>query len=196
MEKVLCDMPWTSTKARKSTHLGLLLSRFLKVGVDASFQLNAFSDPNGDPLTYSVSGLPAGMWFDAASRTINGSASAGSYAITIHANDGCGGVGTATFTLTVQANNAPAAPAIATMNMQVGTGVGVVLPAFSDPDSDPVTHNVPTLPPGLWWDEPGRVEFLGRSSLAFTRLLQHDFKSNSPIWGCSGGMVPRNGPLH
>ncbi|KRG78436.1 hypothetical protein ABB30_03760 [Stenotrophomonas ginsengisoli] len=131
--------------------------RTIKAGVATSIQLNAFSDPNGDPLTYSVSGLPAGMWFDAASRTINGSASAGSYAITIHANDGRGGVGTATFTLTVQANNAPAAPAIATMNMQVGTGVGVVLPAFSDPDSDPVTHNVPTLPPGLWWDAASRT---------------------------------------
>lgn len=132
-------------------------NRNIKSGVATSFQLNAFSDPNGDPLTYSVSGLPAGMWFDAANRTINGTASAGSYAITIYANDGRGGVGSATFTLNVQANNAPTAPGIGTMNMQVGTGVGVVLPAFSDPDFDPVTHNISALPPGLWWDANSRT---------------------------------------
>lgn len=132
-------------------------NRNIKSGVATSFQLNAFSDPNGDPLTYSVSGLPAGMWFDAANRTINGTASAGSYAITIYANDGRGGVGSATFTLNVQANNAPTAPGVGTMNMQVGTGVGVVLPAFSDPDFDPVTHNISALPPGLWWDANSRT---------------------------------------
>ncbi|MBN7836300.1 putative Ig domain-containing protein [Stenotrophomonas maltophilia] len=131
--------------------------RTIKSGVATSIQLDAFSDANGDPLTYSVSGLPAGMWFDAANRTINGSASAGSYAITIYANDGRGGVGTATFTLTVQANNAPTAPNIGTMNMQVGTGVGVVLPAFTDPDYDPVTYSISTLPPGLWFDANSRT---------------------------------------
>ncbi|PWB29856.1 hypothetical protein DCO49_00360 [Stenotrophomonas sp. SPM] len=152
-------------------------NRIIKSNVATSIQINAFSDANNDPLTYSVSGLPSGMWFDAASRTINGAAAAGTYAITIYANDGRGGVGTATFTLTVQANNNPTAPSIGTLQMQVGTGVGVVLPEFPDPDYDPVTYSISTLPPGLWFDANSRT-IGGTPSQPGTYWVQLDGRDN------------------
>ncbi|GAB3673562.1 hypothetical protein GCM10028792_09330 [Salinisphaera aquimarina] len=78
----------------------------------------AFRDADQDPLTYSASGLPAGLAIDADSGLITGTlgsdASAnGPYTVTVTADDGNGATVTNTFTLT-PANRAPnAAPDIA-----------------------------------------------------------------------------------
>ena len=74
------------------------------------------SDPDGDDLTYSVTGLPAGLMIDPATGEITGtldnSASQGGpngdgvYTITVTADDGEGGTITDTFELTVT-NPAP-----------------------------------------------------------------------------------------
>jgi len=75
-----------------------------------------FSDPDGDDLTYTVTGLPAGLMIDPMTGeitgTIDNSASQGGpnsdgvYTITVTADDGEGGTVTDTFTLTVT-NPAP-----------------------------------------------------------------------------------------
>ncbi|WP_210131308.1 putative Ig domain-containing protein [Stenotrophomonas rhizophila] len=136
---------------------GSMGNRTIKSNVPTSLQVSGFSDPNGDAMTYSAGGLPPGMWFDPATLTLNGPATAGTYTVTIYANDGRGAVGSYSFVLTVQANNAPSVPSIGNLSMQVGTGVGVVLPAFPDPDGDPVTYQLSALPPGLWWDANSRM---------------------------------------
>lgn len=161
--------------------VGSMGGRTIKAGVSTSVQVAPFSDANGDALTYSASGLPAGMSFDPANRTINGSAAAGTYAITIYANDGRGGVGTTTFTLIAQANNAPKAPAIGNLAMQVGTGVGVAMPAFPDPDGDPVAYHMTELPPGLWWDANSRV-IGGTPSQAGSYLVRMGAADNRGGW--------------
>ena len=55
---------------------------------DFQFPANTFSDPNNDPLMYSIVGLPDGLTFNAASRRISGtSTQAGMFPIVITATD-------------------------------------------------------------------------------------------------------------
>ncbi len=75
----------------------------------------AFSDPDGDLLNYSATGMPAGLTIDVAtgiiSGTIDHSASqinGGAYTITVYADDGRGGTVSTTFVWTVT-NPAPVA---------------------------------------------------------------------------------------
>ena len=72
-----------------------------------------FVDPDGDDLTYTATGLPAGLSIDPATGEITGTLQAdasqvggGVYPITITANDGEGGIAVDTFDLTVT-NPAP-----------------------------------------------------------------------------------------
>jgi large repetitive protein len=105
----------------------------------------AFSDPDGDPLTFAATGLPAGLVIDAVtgviSGTINRSASqvnGGVYTVVVTASDGKGGTITSTFTWTV-ANPAPvAANDSATANEDTALRIPV-LANDSDPDGDPLT---------------------------------------------------------
>lgn len=71
-----------------------------QVGVAASLQLVA-SDPNGDVLRYSASGLPTGLSIDAASGLIGGIPTAGgTFNVTVAASDGVN-TATANFTWTI-----------------------------------------------------------------------------------------------
>src|SRR6185369_10304649 len=69
------------------------------------FAADTFRDPDNDPFTYSVSGLPPGLTFDNATRTFSGApAQAGVFPVTVAAHDGGTPslVATNTFTLTVR----------------------------------------------------------------------------------------------
>ncbi len=81
-----------------------------QAGVDAtSFTYNtgtAFSDVEGDTLTFSASGLPAGVSIDTNTGVISGTFAndasvGGPYTVTVTANDGNGGMTSANFVLTV-----------------------------------------------------------------------------------------------
>ncbi|MGH8076658.1 MAG: putative Ig domain-containing protein, partial [Lysobacter sp.] len=111
-----------------------------------SYTVPAFSDPNGDPLAYSAGALPAGVSFNASTRTFSGSPSAlGTSTLTVTANDGRGGVTNASFTLTVS-NTAPVAPSIATQTTTAGVAWGYTIPAFTDPNGDALTYAASGLP--------------------------------------------------
>ncbi|MBM7341799.1 putative Ig domain-containing protein [Pantoea coffeiphila] len=74
-----------------------------------------FNDADGDDLTWSVSGLPDGLSFDADSRTLSGRAATdGSYLITVSVTDPYGGVASRTFTLTIQPAGAGVSPVVMT----------------------------------------------------------------------------------
>lgn len=85
------------------------------LGWQQTLPADLFNDPDGDALSWQVSGLPDGLSFDADSRTLSGrAADAGSYAIVVSVTDPYGGVATRTFTLTVQPAGAGVSPVVLT----------------------------------------------------------------------------------
>ena len=110
----------------------------------------SFSDIDGDTLSFSAAGLPAGLTIDALTGEISGTLSAdasqggpgsnGVYSVTVTANDGNGGTVSESFTWTV-GNPAPVATDdgfTAAADAPVAV-VGNALGNDSDPDGDALT---------------------------------------------------------
>ena len=105
----------------------------------------AFSDPDGDALTFAAAGLPAGLTINPATGVISGTidhsasqVNGGVYAITVTASDGRGGIVTQTFSWTVT-NPAPGA---VNDNATTNEDTAVQIPVLAndvDPDGDPLT---------------------------------------------------------
>jgi Domain of unknown function (DUF4347)/Putative Ig domain/Bacterial Ig domain len=116
-----------------------------------------FADTNGDPLTYTATGLPLGLSIDPTTGVIFGtvdhSASvAGPYTVTVIASDGKGGFTPQTFTFGV--NNIPPVVAAVVPNQNVHDGAPFTLPIASNfkdggVDSDTLTYIASGLPVGL-----------------------------------------------
>jgi len=105
------------------------------------------TDPDGTALTYSATGLPAGLAIDPATGVISGTVgfdAAPSYSVVVTASDGSL-TGTASFTWTVtNTNRAPVANA-ATFQTPRNRPVSGFLTA-SDPDGDSVTFSIVKQP--------------------------------------------------
>ncbi|MEN3068951.1 beta strand repeat-containing protein [Uliginosibacterium sediminicola] len=120
-----------------------------------------FSDPDGDALSWSVSGLPSGLSFDAATRTLSGTlSSSGSYTLTVTATDPSGAQAQRSFSLSVEAANAAPLASEASYSLSaatVGQAYQVTLPSslFSDADGDALSWSVSGLPSGLSFDATG-----------------------------------------
>ncbi len=134
---------------------GVIDSDGQDVNIDIS---SAFSDLDGDALTYSISGLPPGLSFNPATGQITGTIDPNAsnpsgdkdYPITIIASDGMGGTVTATFTWNVL-NIPPAASNDAVTTPEDTPVVATVLSNDFDPDGDPIsiTHiNGTPISPG------------------------------------------------
>lgn len=151
---------------------GSLTDQTATVGMAFTYDLPAglFTDPNGDTLTLSATGLPAGLSFDASG---NGSISGmpttdGTVTVTITASDPDDASASGSFMLTVNPaaddNNAPVADgSIAEQSATVGTPFSLDLPAdlFSDPDGDELTLTASALPAGLSFDASGNGSISG-----------------------------------
>jgi cellulase/cellobiase CelA1 len=72
------------------------------VGTAASLQVQASDSASGQTLTYSASGLPAGLSINSATGLISGTpTTAGTDSVTVTATDGTGASGSAAFTWTI-----------------------------------------------------------------------------------------------
>ncbi|WP_128545721.1 CotH kinase family protein [Larkinella soli] len=128
-----------------------------------STTLAAFTDPDNNPLTYSLTGtLPSGVGFNATTRVLSGTPTAtGTFSLTYTANDGQASTNT-TVSLTVNpevppANQPPTAPTIPELTATVNTAYSTTLPAFTDPNGDALTYTLSTPPAGLTFNATSRV---------------------------------------
>ena len=146
---------------------GALSDRATSDGAVVSYATaNAFADPNGPPLTYSATGLPAGLTIDPTTGVISGTVdrnastvSGGIYAISVTVDDGQGGTATSSFHLT-STNQAPKVQA-PTANQTNTDGQAItpvsVATAFADSNGDPLTYTASNLPKGLSIDASGTI---------------------------------------
>ena len=138
----------------------------------ADWVLPEAADGDGE-LTYSVSTLPAGLEFDAATRTLAGTpteATDGAVEVTYTVMDADDDTGTLTFSITIAAEGTlPVFAGDAAINAQVYTvGTAItdwVLPEAADGDGE-LTYSVSTLPAGLEFDAATRT--LGGTPTAAT----------------------------
>ncbi|HYC03493.1 MAG TPA: Ig-like domain-containing protein, partial [Azospirillaceae bacterium] len=124
------------------------------IGTALEFTLPAglFSDPEGQTLTYAVSGLPSGLSFDPATLKVTGTpTAAGDATISVTASDGALSSDAATFTLTVSA-----APVVAPPPPPPPPPVVVTPPVVTPPliVVIPPPTTTPDLPPPL---EPNKI---------------------------------------
>ena len=122
-----------------------------------------FTDADQDNLTWSVSGLPDGLTFNAETHTISGSTtSTGSFTLTVTATDTTGASTETTLTLAVEqiANRAPEANADASTTLTSAVenqaySLQLDSTLFSDADSiyhDTLSWQVSGLPEGISFD--------------------------------------------
>ena len=124
------------------------------VAVSLTLPADLFNDPDGDSLQWSVSGLPAGYSFNAATRTLSGAATtAGVYTLTITVTDGDGA--STSRELSMRVNTAPqTGDGTATFTQLFGEPVNIVLAdnLFNDADGDALSWQIANLPDGLSFD--------------------------------------------
>lgn len=119
-----------------------------KINTVIDLQIEA-SDVDGDPLTYSATGLPPGLNIGSTSGLITGTITyAGSFGTTILVGDGLGGSTVAEFTWTVTPQNAANITNPGDQTAKVDDVVNLAISA-SDPDGDAITYTASGLPAGL-----------------------------------------------
>ncbi len=144
---------WTVTNTNRAPVLSDPGSQTSAEGETVALTLAA-TDPDGDALTYSASGLPTGLSVNTATGVITGTlgytVSAGSpYSVTFTADDGNGGIEMTTLTWTVDdRNGAPALSDPGTQTSAEGETVTLALRA-TDPDGDGLGYAASNLPVGL-----------------------------------------------
>src|SRR6185436_19232703 len=109
------------------------------------------TDPDGDPLTFSATGLPPGLTVNPTTGEISGTlayTAAGAYTVTVSATDGSLTT-SETFHWTVtNTNRAPVVTAPADQTSAEGAVITLPIVA-TDPDGEPLTFSATGLPPGL-----------------------------------------------
>lgn len=159
-----------------------------------------FSDPEGDPLTYTATGLPPGLTINTSTGLITGtldpSASqgntagnpAGTYTVVVEADDGKGHTVTQTFTYTVT-NPSPVATNDVVSTPEDTPATGNVLTNDTDPDGDTLTvtgYVVNGTPVAVIPGMPGVVLIPGAGTLSISSNGSYTF-TPVPDWH---GTVP------
>ena len=112
------------------------------------------TDNSGQAVTNKVEGLPAGITFDEATSTINGTPSeVGSYDITVTTTDESGNATETTFTIDVEDTTKPTVKSVADQTQEVNTEITPIKIEATDNSGQAVTNKVEGLPAGITFDE-------------------------------------------
>jgi hypothetical protein len=141
---------WTVTNVNRAPTLSTIANQTHAENTAVSLQL-AGSDPDGQALSYSVSGLPPSLSVNPATGLISGTlsyTSAGTHSVTATVSDGSLSA-SQTFTWTVtNVNRPPTLDLVADQTHAENTAVSLQL-AGNDPDGQTLTYTATGLPPSL-----------------------------------------------
>ncbi len=122
------------------------------VGTAASVQVHATDSATGQTLTYSATGLPAGLAINASSGLISGTpTTAATSSVTIKATDTTGASGTAALTWTINGtgSNTVTVTNPGTQSGTVGIAASVQVHATDSASGQTLTYSATGLPAGL-----------------------------------------------
>jgi hypothetical protein len=118
------------------------------VSQSATLQLSG-GDPEGNPVTYSVSGLPPGLSVNASTGFIAGVPNTvGTFSVVASVSDGSLSTSRTFLWTVVSGNSPPVLTNPGSLITDVGQSVSLQLTA-SDPDGQPISFTAAGLPPGL-----------------------------------------------
>jgi PKD repeat protein len=122
-----------------------------QVGTAASLQMAATDSASGQTLTYSATGLPAGLSINSSSGLISGTpTTAGTSSVTVTVTDGTGASGTASFSWTINAvQNVVTVTNPGAQTGTVGTAASLQIHATDSASKQTLTYSATGLPAGL-----------------------------------------------
>lgn len=121
----------------------------VKAGQTLTFQVSA-TDPEGQPLTYTSSGVPSGASFNQGTRTFTWSpieSQVGDYNVTFFASDGTNTVSIIVKITVTSANTPPVFNPVGDQQINEGQLLSFQVVA-TDVDSDPLTYSISNQPQG------------------------------------------------
>jgi hypothetical protein len=122
------------------------------VGTAVSLQISATDSASGQTLTYSATGLPAGLSINSSTGLISGTpTTAGTSSVTVTATDTTGAHGSATFTWTISTTtgNTVTVTNPGSQTGTVGTAVSLQISASDSASGQTLTYSATGLPAGL-----------------------------------------------
>jgi hypothetical protein len=124
------------------------------VGTAASLQISASDSDSSQTLTYTASGLPAGLSISSAGLISGTPTTAGTSQVTVTATDGTNAAGTASFTWTISPAASGTGNTVTVTNPgsqagTVGTAASLQISASDSDSSQTLTYTASGLPAGL-----------------------------------------------
>ncbi|MBI5192271.1 MAG: tandem-95 repeat protein, partial [Nitrospirae bacterium] len=138
--------------------LNTIGAKSVNEGGNLNFTISG-SDPDGDPITYSATGLPSGATFNTSTQVFDWTptySQSGSYNVTFTVSDG---LLSASEVVTITVNNVNRAPVlnvIGAKNVNEAANLNFTI-SGSDPDGDAVTYSAAGLPTGATFNTSTRV---------------------------------------